>query len=68
MNAARPNDIIRFMLLGNGFYDPYSAYIRMEVTYDPENFIDANIPNGSFAGKFLDRSAHSIIGRLVIRS
>lgn len=32
INNAKPNDIVRFQLLGNGFFDPYSAYIRIEVT------------------------------------
>jgi hypothetical protein len=38
VNNAKPNDIIRFMLTGNGFYDPYSAYIKMDVTVDMAKF------------------------------
>lgn len=29
ITQAQPNDIVRFHLQGNGFYDPYSAYIRI---------------------------------------
>jgi len=57
--------VIRFHLQGNGFYDPYSAYIRVEV-----NFGDIVAPNANnkLSAKLLDRSAHSLFSRLVIRS
>jgi hypothetical protein len=59
--------VIRFHLQGNGFFDPYSAYIRVEVDFGE---LPALINNGDlqFQGKFLDRSAHSLFSRLVIRS
>jgi hypothetical protein len=68
IQQAQPNDIVRFMLQGNGFYDPYSAYIRIQIDVS-----DIPDPTGvgresNFAGKFLDRSAHSLFSRLVIRS
>lgn len=66
VNSARPNDIVRFQLQGQGFYDPYSAYIRMEITYTETDFPDPTV--GNVGGRLLDRSAHSIINRLVIRS
>jgi hypothetical protein len=37
-----PNDVVRFLLQGNGFFDPYSAYIRMRVDLDPDNLITNN--------------------------
>jgi hypothetical protein len=81
-----PNDVVRFHLQSNGFFDPYSAYIYLEVDFTPENitlpsdadmtqredFIaarDAGIAaSDRYGGKFLDRSAHSFIQRLIIRS
>jgi hypothetical protein len=38
VNNAKANDIIRFQLQGAGFYDPYSAYIKIEVQCDLANF------------------------------
>lgn len=65
IQQAQANDIVRFHLQGNGFFDPYSAYIRIVVEVD-------DIPDPTeaapFQGKFLDRSAHSLFSRLVIRS
>lgn len=65
----RPNDVVRFHLQGNGFFDPYSAYIRIRVAV---NMDDVNFPPPTAAnvlsGLFLDRSAHSLFSRLVIRS
>lgn len=40
-----PNDVVRFLLQGNGFFDPYSAYIRLRVDLDPDNVI-TNSSNG----------------------
>lgn len=37
-----PNDVVRFLLQGNGFFDPYSAYIRMRVDLDPDNVITSS--------------------------
>ena len=59
-----PNDVVRFNLQGNGFFDPYSAYIKIRVQTD--EIVEPTL-NG-MAGMFLDRSAHSLINRLVIRS
>lgn len=53
------------MLLGNGFYDPYSAYIRVEVSC---TLTDMQPAAGNYCGRFFDRSAHSLFGRLVIKS
>ena len=78
IQSAQANDIVRFHIQGNGFYDPYSAYIRIRLTVD--DLPDPNIKDAGgameadseeewrFAGKFLDRSAHSLFSRLVIRS
>ena len=66
IQQAQPNDVIRFHLQGNGFYDPYSAYLRVEVDFGDLGAYADN--NGAFSGKFLDRSAHSLFNRLVIRS
>jgi len=30
-NSASMSDIIRFNIFSNGFWDPYSAYIKIEV-------------------------------------
>jgi hypothetical protein len=65
IQAAQPNDIVRFHLQGNGFYDPYSAYIRIRVKLSDIAEPDADFP---ISGRFLDRSAHSLFSRLVIRS
>ena len=51
--------MIKFLLSGNGFLDPYSTYFQFTVeTTD----LAAN------EMRFVDRSAHSFISRLVIRS
>lgn len=67
---AKPNDVIRFHLQGNGFFDPYSAYVRVEVDFGELPNPPANLAplGGYYTGKFLDRSAHSLFSRLVIRS
>lgn len=31
IQSAQANDIVRFHIQGNGFYDPYSAYIRIRL-------------------------------------
>lgn len=59
INNARPNDVIKFMLQGNGFFDPYSAYLKF--TVECNDLADDE-------ARFVDRSAHSFINRLVIRS
>lgn len=61
INSAKPNDIVKFFLQGNGFYDPMSAYIKLQITV-PGATLQAN------ELRFLDRSAHSFINRMVIRS
>ena len=71
IQQAAPNDVIRFHLQGNGFYDPYSAYIRVVVDFG--EIVDPGNAGGGanvcpLSGKFLDRSAHSLFSRLVIRS
>jgi hypothetical protein len=69
VNSATANDIIRFQLMGNGFYDPYSAYIKIEVTSTLTTLnSSSNAANTNFVGRFLDRSAHSLISRLVVKS
>jgi hypothetical protein len=63
---------VRFHLQGNGFYDPYSAYIRIRIEVpeitDPPAIGDVFTGALPFSGRFLDRSAHSLFSRLVIRS
>ena len=59
MNGAKGGDLIKFLLSGNGFLDPYSTYFQFTVTVDDL---------GANEIRFLDRSAHSFINRLVIRS
>jgi len=69
IQQAQANDIVRFHLQGNGFYDPYSAYIRIVVKLDDIAEPDLLSDGGSgISGRFLDRSAHSLFSRLVIRS
>jgi subtilisin-like proprotein convertase family protein len=36
VQSAGPNDVIKFMLQGNGFLDPFSTYIDIEVDIMPE--------------------------------
>ena len=53
-------DLIKFLLTGNGFLDPYSTSFRFTV--------EVPFVEGSNEIRFLDRSAHSFINRLIIRS
>lgn len=57
--GATGGSVLKFNITGQGFLDPYSNYIKFTV-----------IANDLAAGetRFLDRSAHSFIQRLVIRS
>ena len=41
ITEAQSNDVVRFHLQGNGFYDPYSAYIRIQVSIDDVNLTAA---------------------------
>lgn len=69
LNDAKANDVIRFMLQGNGFFDPYSAYIKVTVKCAMEDMsLNSEADVGKFVGRFLDRSAHSLINRLVVKS
>jgi hypothetical protein len=36
VQQASPNDVMKFMLQGNGFLDPFSTYIDIEVNMFPE--------------------------------
>lgn len=36
VQQAGPNDVIKFMLQGNGFLDPFSTYIDIEVDLWPD--------------------------------
>lgn len=66
VNGYQPNDIVRFELKGNGFFDPYSSYIYFEVEIPEPTAISGNA--NQISGQFLDRSAHSLIQRFVARS
>lgn len=59
ITGARGGDVVKFMLSGNGFLDPYSTYLRFDVSCP-------DLQAGEV--RFLDRSAHSFISRIVIRS
>jgi hypothetical protein len=53
--------MIKFLLSGNGFLDPYSTYFNFTV----------EVPFGAGQKdeiRFLDRSAHSFIYKMIIRS
>lgn len=58
ITEAKGGDVIRFMISNDGYYDPYSAFLRILVECTP---------TGDEI-RWLDRSAHSFISRLVIRS
>jgi hypothetical protein len=60
LNNSGAGDLVKFYLTGNGFYDPFSAYIRLTVS--------TPVIDQAAEFKTLDRSAHSFINRLVIRS
>lgn len=62
INNAQPNDIIKFIMQGNGFYDPFSAYIRMTVSVDPNTLVNTD------EIRYVDRSAHSFFNRFLVRS
>lgn len=32
INGSKPSDVVKFFLQGNGFFDPYSAYLKLVVT------------------------------------
>lgn len=68
IQSAQANDIVRFHLQGNGFYDPYSSYIRIRIEVDEVADPLTRVNGLNMSGKFLDRSAHSLFSRLVIRS
>jgi len=53
ITGAKGGDIVKFLLVGNGFMDPYSTYLQFEVTTDI-NPVSNEI-------RFIDRSAHSFI-------
>ena len=53
MTGAKGGDIVKFLLVGNGFMDPYSTYLQFKVKCD--------FPVGSNEVRFIDRSAHSFI-------
>ena len=59
VTGARGGDMIKFLMSGNGFLDPYSTYFQftVEATDLGKNEV-----------RFLDRSAHSFFQRIVIRS
>jgi hypothetical protein len=53
--------MIKFLLSGNGFLDPYSTYFNFT--------IDVPFVAGQYDEiRFVDRSAHSFIYKMVIRS
>jgi hypothetical protein len=54
-----PNDQVKFFLTGTGFLDPYSTYLDFTVSVEDL---------GANELRFLDRSAHSFINSLIIRS
>jgi hypothetical protein len=58
VTGAKGGDMIKFLLSGNGFLDPYSTYFQFKV----------EVPCAAGEIKFLDRSAHSFFDRIVIRS
>lgn len=51
--------MVKFLLSGNGFLDPYSTYLQF--TVETPDLRDSEV-------RWLDRSAHSFIQRLIIRS
>lgn len=55
--SVNSNDIVRFIINGPGFWDPYSAYINIEIDVAG---MDANTVQQ------LDGSAHSFINELII--
>lgn len=64
VNGQLPSDVIRFELRGNGYFDPFSAYVYFEI----ELPILAVAADNKVSAKLLDDSAHSLINRLVLRS
>ena len=60
ITGARPGDMIKFLLSGQGFFDPYSAYFKFTVEVKDDL--------GAGEVRTLDRSAHSFIQRMIIRS
>lgn len=59
ITGAKGGDVVKFLLTGNGFMDPYSTYLKFEV--ECTDLLEDEI-------RTVDRSAHSFIQRIVIRS
>jgi hypothetical protein len=59
VTGAKGGDMVKFLLSGNGFLDPYSTYFEFSVDC-------TDLPQGH--ARWVDRSAHSFISRIVIRS
>lgn len=59
ITGAKGGDVVKFFLTGNGFMDPYSTFFSFDVSCPSM---------GAEEIRTLDRSAHSFIQRLVIRS
>lgn len=59
INDVRRGEIIKFMVSGLGFLDPYSTFLQFDI----------EVP-GLAAGEIrtLDRSAHSFVNQIIIRS
>ena len=55
ITAAKGGDLVKFLLSGNGFLDPYSTYFSFTVTVPTEG--QGALTEGEV--RFLDRSAHS---------
>ena len=47
VTSAQANDVIRCMLQGNGFLDPYSTYIKFQVNYFPSSDKDPVLSTNS---------------------
>jgi hypothetical protein len=50
INGVKGGDMLKLMISGNGFYDPYSSFFKFTVTCD-------DLEPGEC--RYLDRSAHS---------
>jgi hypothetical protein len=59
VTGSKGGDTVKILLNGAGFYDPYSAFLKFTVKTD-------NLAAGEV--RFLDRSAHSFISKIVVKS
>jgi hypothetical protein len=69
VTGAKPSDTVKFLLSGHGLLDPYSTFLKFTVKCDIPLPAKGGTNGAQYREfRFLDRSAHSFISRIIIRS